>query len=288
MNRQITEIDSRLFAENVNPQSAYLLGFLWADGCIYTKRKYSYLIQITITSNDMEYLFPILNSVGEWNYNRYKPKNTKWKEKTSAAIYSKTLTNYLLTNGFDNKENPHSILDTLPEKIHKYFWRGLFDGDGNVGLTTKSYACSITSSYNQNWEALEDLCNKLQVKYFIQRRINKKRGKQSNFGISNRADIEKFLTYIYDGYKIDHIGFRRKYDIFLRICDKNNKYKEKRTSKYKGISYIKKRNKWQVNKRIDGIDKVFYGFKTEKDALEFLNMLTNNQKWEHQLLDAPI
>lgn len=272
MNRHISEIDSTLFSTNVNEKSAYLLGFLWADGCIYTKRKYSYLIQISIITEDMKYISPILNSLGEWNYNSYKPKNTKWKEKTTAAIYSKTLSSYLLNNGFDNKENPHSILSTLPEKLHKYFWRGLFDGDGNVGLTLKSYSCSINSSYDQNWKLLEQLCNKLDVKYFIQKRISKT-GKQSNFRISNRVDIEKFLSYIYDGYESDKLGFHRKYATFLQICKKNNEYKKKRTSTHKGISYIRNRNKWQINKRINGVDKIFYGFATEKAAVEFLQSL---------------
>lgn len=272
MNRHISEIDSTLFSTNVNEKSAYLLGFLWADGCIYTKRKYSYLIQISIITEDMKYLIPILKSLGEWNYNSYKPKNPKWKEKTTASIYSKTLTSYLLNNGFDNKENPHSILSTLPENLHKYFWRGLFDGDGTVGLTLKSYSCSINSSYNQNWELLENLCKRLDIKYFIQRRVSK-RGKQSNFGFSNRISIEKFLSFIYDGYETDKIGFDRKYNMFLKIREKNLEYKQKRTSTHKGISFIKNRNKWQVNKRIDGIDRSFYGFKTESDAILFLQSL---------------
>ena len=269
------KIDCKQFINIKNSEVAYFLGFLWADGCIYTKKKHSYLIQITIVSDDFKYLRPILKKIGDWNYNKYKPKPIKWKEKTSAAAYSKELVTWLYSVGYINKENPHNIINIIPIELRKFFWRGLFDGDGNVTCTDKTETCGIASSYNQDWSALKDLCKELNIKYFIQRR-DRDKGKCSNFGISNRDGIINFLSFIYDGYNTDKIGFNRKYKKIKMLVINKDKYLKRRTSTHRGIAFRKDKNKWVVFKRINGIDKQFYGFISENDALEFQKTLINN------------
>ena len=55
-----------------------------------------------------------------------------------------------------------------------------------------------------------------------------------------------------------------------------DKYLKRRTSTHRGIAFRKDKNKWVVFKRINGIDKQFYGFISENDALEFQKTLINN------------
>lgn len=266
------KIDCKKFMDVNSPEIAYFLGFLWADGCIYTKKKYTYLIQIAIISEDFKYLEPILKNIGEWNYNKYKPIPIKWKEKTLAAAYSKELVNWLYSVGYINKENPHNVVNIIPTELRKFFWRGLFDGDGNATCTDKTKVCGIASSYNQDWTALEILCEELNVKYFIQKR-DRDKGKCSNFGVSSRDGIIKFLSFIYDGYEIDRIGFGRKYEKLKMLVKNKDEYLKRRTSIHKGISFRKDRNRWVVYKQINGIGKQFSGFVSEKEALDFQKTL---------------
>lgn len=273
MNRIYDEIRINQFLNITTPEVAYFLGFLWADGCIYTKKKYTYLVQISIVSSDFKYLKKMFKRIGHTNFNKYKPLPKKWQEKTIASIYSKPLTEFLLKNGYDNKENPHIILDIIPENLRSYFYRGLFDGDGHIHVGRKGFSCGLTSSINQDWGAIEKLFKNLNIKYFIQRR-EKKDGHSSELRISNARDTLLFLDLIYGNFSKDKIGFSRKYSNYKKLKERFQKFVDSKSSVHTGISYYKERKKWAVLKFINKVKYYKYGFVSEADALKYLNSIT--------------
>ncbi len=109
------------------------------------------------------------------------------------------------------------------KRYKHYFWRGLIDGDGCFYYGKKgNYQFCIASSFQQDWSATEDLFKELNIfKYSINRRSQKRRsGKYHNYSTIATAigeGITKLGNYIYKGYPNDKIGFKRKYNKFIKI-----------------------------------------------------------------------
>ena len=94
----------------------------------------------------------------------------------------------------------------------------MFDGDGcfyyNEKNNSKQFV--LTSTYEQDWGYFESLCNRLEIKYKINRIINKK-SSYSIVRITNKSGINKLGSYIYNNFECDKIGLTRKYDKFISI-----------------------------------------------------------------------
>ena len=249
---------------------AYLLGFIWADGYVSIKNKH-YCTGMGIQREDFDsYIKPLLK-IGNWRMLYHKQE--KRKEQGRARWYCKDLALYLKSVGYCSKnENAYNILNVIPEKLVPYWFRGLFDGDGCVYVNRKKrgFGADITGPYDQQWNYVEDLYNKLKVSYSIRRTIHKT-GKTSHIRIRKQSDIITFLNYIYKDFEKDGIGFQRKYDKFLEI---KNHYIPP-SSKYKGLS-ITPSQTWQVKMCQQG-KYVFIGtFKTEEEAVEKYNDAVKN------------
>ena len=102
-----------------------------------------------------------------------------------------------------------------------YFFRGIIDGDGCFYNGKGLKLFSVTSSIEQDWKYLEDLFNSLNIEY----KIRKKEHKNKTGNISHSSLIEviginriiKIGNYIYNGFDLDKIGLKRKYDKYLSI-----------------------------------------------------------------------
>lgn len=112
------------------------------------------------------------------------------------------------------------ILSAIPEHLKMYFYRGVMDGDGYIGLKDgNGYQMTITGHYNQDWKYIEDIFQKYSIKYSIERK-GKTNSSSSRISVFNYVDILKFLRYIYNGYESDAIGFSRKYRKYRDILSK--------------------------------------------------------------------
>lgn len=258
-------VDCSQFEKIVKPEVAYILGLLWADGCIYHRRN-EYQIKLSMVSEDMKYIIPILDKIGTWNYSMYTPKIKTWKEKTSAYVYNKNLYYFLYENGYYSKsyDSACKILSVIPSGLHKYWWRGLFDGDGYFYGKNKSMTCGISSEYEQDWKYIENLCKDKNWKYGIYRYMRSK-GSQSEFRIMPSKHIIEFGEFIYDNYD-NILGLTRKYEKFLFL--KNNIYPNIRQkhSLYNGVYFRSDNKRWFIRPSINGKIICVGGFKTDIDA----------------------
>ncbi len=222
------KVEPTQFINVQTPQIAYLLGLLWADGyvkVIYRKsqRTPAYKIETTMVSEDLDTLIPLFNSVGKWCiYHRTRKKR---KPQTTILTNNQPLVEYLQQNDYGVKsiESACKILSKIPTELHKYWFRGVSDGDGCFYVNEKNRQCqfSITSEYEQKWNYFESLLNKLNIKYGIQRLIRKKKNKKkptkhSSLRITSKIGVVGFGNYIYNGYTEDGIGLKRKYDKYIK------------------------------------------------------------------------
>jgi hypothetical protein len=210
---------------NVNPlqfidiktsEVAYILGFLWADGNLGSNHS----VNIEIISDDAVVIKNIFMSTGKWHIFYRNRKN--YKPQTKFVCNSKLLCEHLINIGFNHKsKSPKKLLKLIPKKLHNYWFRGYFDGDGCWYSTKKNYIKQgvIASSYDQNWSFMTKLLKELGVKiYHINRdkRINKKgiENRSSKVRFCNIDGITKIGSYIYGGKKF---GLTRKYKKYLQI-----------------------------------------------------------------------
>lgn len=211
------EIVVKTFKNINSKEKAYILGLLWSDGYVRHQgigqgKQNAVAIEV-IYDDGIEFL-PVFERIGEWNtYERIREGR---KKILAIYMHNRLLAEYLFSIGFNKKSggSPQKVLDTIPEKYHKHFFLGIFDGDGCFYINKKygSYQAGITSTYDQDWEYIENLFKKLNIKYSIQRLIRKNGNKHSTIRITNKGDVKKFGGYLYKG---KFIVLKRKYKKFL-------------------------------------------------------------------------
>jgi hypothetical protein len=199
------------------PEAAYILGLLWADGCI-SHSGTSQLIRIKMITSDLENLIPTFLNTGNWKIYHYKYKN-KWKPYTIIQTNNRPLFTFLNEHGYKSKSEKSAcmILSKIPKHLHTYWFRGLFDGDGCFYTNFKNLnQIYISSSYKQNWTYLENQCKNLNLNYSIKRIITKKLHKHSYLRITKSKDCLRFLNFIYNDINTDKMYLKRKYEKYLK------------------------------------------------------------------------
>lgn len=207
------KVNPNLFTTNFTPESSYILGLLWADG---TVSKTSNRIDLQCLKEDIDYVYPIFQTTGKFNL-YYKKQPLNHKISGTINFSSKPISDFLKDNMYLTKSSSshNDILSKIPEHYHNYFFLGLSDGDGcfyhSLDFNVIQYI--IASSYEQNWESLENLCNKLNISYRISRVIRKS-SKYSQFQINSNKDILTLGDYLYSNHML---GLPRKRNKFLNI-----------------------------------------------------------------------
>lgn len=280
----ITDYNISEVSPIVKPETAYVLGFIWADGCVYKwPNRNSQMVKISIVTEDMNNIKNILNKVFKWKYEIGRLKKGNWKELTNAIIYKRGICNFLIENGYKSKiDSACKILSHIPENLHVYWFRGLIDGDGcfYFNKNKKSAHLGIYSEYDQNWKFVESLYNRLGIRYSIYRRKRKK-GAQSEIRITRVEDVVKFGDWLYADSNF--MGLERKYRKCLQIKNEVLPNIRKRWTKFKGVYFFPKRKHWYISPIIKGKIKRIGGFKSDIEANECLKQFSifsgKNANW---------
>jgi hypothetical protein len=216
----LQKVSITIFLEIDKKEIAYFLGFLWADGYIHhyiSNGINHHVISIEIKSTDAIILQDIFLSFGDWNIQ--KRKRCHYSEVTLFTTNNKDLYNFLHECGYNNKSSiePSQILTKIPEELKIYFWKGLFDGDGSVGLCGRGSYFEIASTYDYKYLEIINFITKFGVeKYNIYQQISKKGYKSSVLKIYGKEILK--LSDLFVEY-----GLIRKNNNFLKIKIKYGK-----------------------------------------------------------------
>lgn len=207
-------IDYEFFSNPKNENlftSAYLLGYLWADGYINKKLKRQdnkvVLYIVTEDANDVKNLF--LQS-GEWRFRNEIPKIGK--PLTAISAYSKDLHCFLEQMDFKIKSqtSPYKILQGKQTEYIRGFWRGCLDGDGcyhfNPDPRIRKKCISLFGTKNQDWTSYTNFLKSLEIDFQV-----REKGSCSLVEISRAKSIVKLIDFIYPNEKYDLIGLKRKF-----------------------------------------------------------------------------
>jgi len=212
MSKKKYTIDTQGFKDINNAIYPYILGYIWADGYLYEKNN---SIELYTSVKDIDNILNIFNNVGNWYVKKrikYLKKTNKFYISYTIGVCDKELSNYLLENDFKEKslKSPNKILKLIPKKYHSDFYRGYSDGDGSFSLYNNKKTCNynITSSINQDWWFIENIFQKLDIKYKIYK-YERNSGNSSSISISNKWDIIKIGDYLYQNS--NDVRLERKY-----------------------------------------------------------------------------
>lgn len=206
------------FEPNLNsPELVYLLGFLWADGCVW-KNGNKTVSELHIQKTDGEEILKLFNKIGKFRISYQAKKNRKPTMRFSSR--HPKFNQFLSDCDYLEKSNlqPVKVLSAISEKMVRYWWRGYFDGDGCLTISSKSRhkSMEISGPFSYKWDFFLNLLNKLKIKGKVIRRRSKT-GNNSRVAFYSKKDILSFFNYIYPEEKMDEIGLKRKFNKFIEL-----------------------------------------------------------------------
>jgi hypothetical protein len=142
------------FFDSWTPESAYVLGYIWADGCVRTERGKPAGVEFICTEDDAQILRDVATVLGCPNKLREHPART-WTQKHGAyagrayqskaavrlAIHSTALASKLIADhGIPPRKSSCDppFPSNIPDEYLSHFARGNFDGDGSITLRPRT------------------------------------------------------------------------------------------------------------------------------------------------------
>ncbi len=223
------------------PDVAYLLGFLWADGCVRPVGASGW-VALNNRSDDMADIREVLKRTGSWCFYSYPTRKRAKHPQTMVRTSGAELYRFLDAHDYRSKSaSPDKILSHIPEHLHHYWWRGYFDGDGNLYIGKHCHQISFASTYEQDWSFAMDLCTQLNIRFTVTQSVSTKRYKSSTFRVCGIENCKTLGAYLYRGYDTDGIGLKRKH---IKYVELSAMHAKPTVSSYAGVTLWHKSNRW--------------------------------------------
>ena len=126
------KLNENYFEKIDNHEKAYLLGFIFADGCVrVVKRKNtdSFIFRLKIHKKDKKIVEKLAESI-ESNYRIFENENMCW-----ISITNKKFVENLIAIGCVPRKTKILTYPKIDEKFNKSFILGYFDGDGSMSIS---------------------------------------------------------------------------------------------------------------------------------------------------------
>lgn len=219
-------ICNKNYFEKIDTEAkAYILGFIYADGCIINSKTSKYKLSIGISNIDREILEFIVSELESNHTILVRQQKGNRKDLAQLDVCSKIMYNDLLSHNLSSNKSLNCISPNIDEKLVRHFIRGYFDGDGCVcdrSDKNKIYpAVSIIGSNN----FLKYILDKLPIKRKTLSRSKNLNDNMSYIKFSSKIDVISFYNYMYDD---SNFSLKRKKDKFEFLINNygNNKTQE--------------------------------------------------------------
>lgn len=198
------------------PNKAYILGFLYADGCNNINKC---TVAMALQEEDkyiLEFMRKETESEKPLEFLDYSNKNDfgyHYKNQYRFLMFSKHMCDTLDEIGMTPKKSLTLEFPDIDEALYSHFIRGYFDGDGSVCFSKTSGSCvvGITSTVSFCCEIKRILEERLNIHVGIYDASNKN-GITKVASIAGKNQIEKFGKYIYQDAEAYLV---RKYNKFV-------------------------------------------------------------------------
>lgn len=215
---RLYEIKHGYFKTIDTENKAYLLGLLYADGCVSKpKGNREMTVSITLQLEDRAVVDLLAEEICPGRSPRisFPPsiKERGWKERVTLTLSSETLCKDLINHGCKiNKSINGTDFPLLPSNLKNHFIRGYFDGNGGITVNTvknryvRKTSYIIPNSFKSKLRKRAYFCSIDSIfldKIFLELPIlqgkTQKRFQRSCFtySIEHQLDIVKLKTYLY-------------------------------------------------------------------------------------------
>ena len=188
---------------------AYLLGFLYADGCINKNN----VVSFTIHEDDKEILEMYVSELHATN----EITRIKGKPHVRISFCSKHMCNTLINMGCGHNKTNSLSFPNIPEQYKYDFIRGFMDGDGCICLTKRGNYKYISLSFTGTLEMLA----KLKTIFDINNEITFYRNAYS-LHISKTEDVLTILNNIYNNAELYMTRKFKKYQEYCEYAQKKD------------------------------------------------------------------
>lgn len=204
--------NEEIFDNIDNESSAYILGFIAADGHVLCDKSYGF--EISLNERDIGLLEKIRDAIGsDANIRVYDAKgifpngSIKFSRACRLSIHSKKIGNRLKELGFT--ENKSLFLDfdvsRFSEEVFFHFLRGVWDGDGSIiCYKREQLRDAVVCTLVGNKSFLTNIKKELE-KYNIHSTIVSIKGKNENYrrlAVKAQTDMKILLEKMYNNATI--------------------------------------------------------------------------------------
>ena len=220
------QLDEHFFDVVDTEEKAYFLGFLYADGCNQMEHFWSVVLSLELADQEILHkLAALVYKDPEDATAQVKIHNREAEGKdieTALYMNSKHMCEQLMKLGCVSRKTFKLVYpDWMPTDLHRHFVRGYFDGDGTINNETEMQSgCKIVST-SSFLEGVKEVC-RIDCTLFKHSKDNDKDTYELYYS-GNRNQL-LFLHWIYSGATI---YLQRKYDAYLRFCEKMRTIDEK-------------------------------------------------------------
>ena len=201
----------------MDKNESYIFGNLVTDGNLYLTSRNRGRVQLEISKKDEDLVDKLLELVPFSSKDSRKRKTNFSKSEVEFVRFINTKMEFrkkLIENGFPVKNKTLNASTPLGEYEEISFWRGVIDGDGSVGITSKNepFVSLVTKSEFLKEKYLEFLYKN----FGITKKLNRnKRDNVYNIVVKNKnaKDLANLL------YNNDDIHLNRKYDKAMFILE---------------------------------------------------------------------
>ena len=220
VNIRTADIYNRKYTLNENyfdvidtQEKAYIIGLLFADGCISERNN---AIYISLKEEDKDILLKINKEIGSnrpLEFLNYNDKNKNWSNQYKLTISSKHMVESLRKLGiFPNKSLKIEFPSWVSNEYYFHFLRGYIDGDGSIFKTEKRMSFIATESFCNS--VSKYLYDNLSVHCSISVCHHKTDIPTRDLRISGAKQVKTVLDKVYENA---NIYLDRKYNIYKSI-----------------------------------------------------------------------
>lgn len=202
-----------------NPTSAYLLGYLWADAYIKTRKGIPEEVILEVVEEDAKYLIPLFQSLGSISTSARQRPNRQ--PQTTIRLASPILASVLIDLGLcKGRLDCSNVAESLPVSLRRFFVLGVSDGDGCIYVSKdrKVNQFSISACLKQDWTWI-----KKSVLMSCSVALTECERKTSSLvRVTGRQNLTRLGSWLYQGHPL---GLPRKRDKWLGLIGAPTKRK---------------------------------------------------------------
>ena len=162
----------------MNKEESYIYGLLITDGSLSLYDRNRGRVSLEVNMIDEDIVYKLCNLIPN-SHHRERTRNTNFKKDYTTKIFSNTRKEFrdqLISQGFPVKDKTLNASPPILNYSEFDFWRGVIDGDGSIGITSKNipFISLVTKSENLKIAYTEF------IKKFLNHNINVNRNKRDS------------------------------------------------------------------------------------------------------------